>query len=37
MCDYFEGCGIEIKGCGIFGTHNLWDDRLKKVGLHFFI
>ena len=24
---YFEGCGTEIKGCGMFGTHSLWDDR----------
>ena len=24
---YFEGCGTQIKGCGMFGTHSLWDDR----------
>ena len=27
----------EKKGCGMFVTHSLRDDRLKEVGLYFFI
>ena len=33
----FEGVFGERKGCGMFVTHSLRDDRLKEVGLYFFI